>query len=412
MKVGVWLVGALGDVATTTVLGARALARGLAPSVGLVTARDLFADPALGLVALGDLVFGGHDVRDDSPADAARELAQKGVVPHRLAEDAALQEDLRAFGARVRPGVAFGGTRLVRRLESDASRERDRLAPAAALKALRADLRAFREANGLDRVVVVAVASTEPRCEVPLETLATEAAVRALIAEAGPDGRARGFEVPASLVYALAAFDEGCPYVNFTPSLGATPAGMDEAAVNARVPYMGNDGKTGQTLVRTALAPMFRERNLGVLSWSGFNILGNRDGAVLEEPGANAAKTQGKDRVLGAILGPSLGTSLTRIDYVPSLEDWKTAWDFIHFEGFLGTRMHLELTWRGADSALAAPLVLDLVRLIDLAARRGRSGQQHGLACFFKNPLGVDEQAFPAQCRMLEEWVEALKQAR
>lgn len=405
MKVGVWFVGALGDVATTTVLGARAIARGLAAPTGLVTARDLFR--GLDLVALDDLVFGGHDVREGDPVEAARDLAQKGVVPHRLAEDPELQADLRAFAARVRPGVAAGATRLVRRLESDAARERDRLAPAAALAALRADLRAFRAAERLDRIVVVAVASTEPRPELDDGALGSAQAVRALVAD-----ERRKDDVPASLLYALAAFDEGCAYVNFTPSLGASPVGMHAAALEAGVPHMGNDGKTGQTLVRTALAPMFRERNLDVLSWSGFNILGNRDGAVLDDPQANAAKTSGKDRVLGAILGEQLGSSLTRIDYVPSLEDWKTAWDFIHFQGFLGTRMHLELTWRGADSALAAPLVLDLARCLELAQRHGRSGLQTGLACFFKNPLGTDEQRLPAQERMLGEWVDGLRGGR
>lgn len=400
MKVGVWFIGALGDVATTTVLGARAIARGLSPTTGLVTARELFR--GLDLVATGDLVFGGHDVREGPPGETALDLADKGVVPHRLAHDPGVQEDLRAYGERVRPGVAFGATRYVRRLESEAARDRDRLQPAGALAALRADLRAFREANQLDRVVVVAVASTEPRPELPAEAVATEAKIRSLLADSS-----RGVEVPASLVYALAAFDEGCAYVNFTPSFGASAPGMHEAALRAGVPHMGNDGKTGQTLVRTALAPLFRERNLNVLSWSGFNILGNRDGAVLDDPAANAAKTTGKDRVLGSILGPQLGSSLTRIDYVPSLDDWKTAWDFIHFEGFLGTKMHLQLSWHGADSALAAPLVLDLVRLVELAHRQGKSGLQPGLACFFKNPLGVDEQSFPAQCAMLEAWVEA-----
>jgi myo-inositol-1-phosphate synthase len=400
MKVGVWFIGALGDVATTTVLGARAIARGLAPTTGLVSETL----QGLDLVALGDLVFGGHDVREASPVEAAKDLAEVGVVPHRLAEDAALQGDLAAFGERVRPGVTFGATRVVRRMESEASRERTRTTPAGALAGLRADLRAFREANQLDRVVVVAVASTEPLVELSTDALATEAGIRGLLAD--PD---RGADVPASLIYALAAFDEGCAYVNFTPSVGATPKGMQEAALRAGVPHMGNDGKTGQTLVRTTLAPMFRARNLNVLSWSGFNILGNRDGAVLEDPGANLAKTVGKDKVLSSILGPSLGTSLTRIDYVPSLQDWKTAWDFIHFEGFLGTKMCLELTWRGADSALAAPLVLDLVRLIELAARRKRAGLQAGLAPFFKAPLGVAEQAFPAQCELLARWVDELQ---
>lgn len=397
-RVGVWIIGALGDVATTTVLGARAIARGLADTTGLVTARAPLDD--LGLSDLDQLVFGGHDVRDGAPLEAARALAKVGVVPPELVMDDDLIADLAAYAARVKPGVVFGAGKVVQKLESKASRARREEGPAAALEAIRADLRAFRADEHLERVVVVALASTEPVSELPPE-LATLAGARAALAS--------GADLPASVVYALAAVAEGCPYINFTPSVGSSPAGVDALFTDAGVPHMGCDGKTGQTLIRTALAPMFRARNFNVLSWAGFNILGNRDGEVLDEPGANAAKTQGKDRVLGAILGDQLGTSLTRIDYVPSLQDWKTAWDHVHFEGFLGTRMQLELTWRGADSALAAPLVLDLVRLIDLAARQGRSGLQTGLACFFKTPQGVEEYSFPAQVAMLEAYAAELK---
>jgi len=400
VRVGIWIVGALGDVATTTVLGAHAIARGLAPPTGLVTARRPFLD--LDLAALGpdrcDLVFGGHDVREGSPQQAAWALADAGVVPGRLVE--ALKDDLAAYGARIRPGVAFGSSDLVQRLQSAAARARAAAGQADALAAILRDLEAFKESEGLERMVVVALASTEPRAEVPAALETADAVLAWLDAPAAP--------IPSSSLYALAAILAGAPYVNFTPSLGITPAGLQELALRRGVPHMGNDGKTGQTLIRTVLAPMFLARNFKVLSWSGFNILGNRDGEVLDEPAANAAKTEGKDSVLSRILGDQLGTSLTRIDYVPSLQDWKAAWDYIHFEGFLGTRMHLELTWRGADSALAAPLVIDLVRLIDLAARGGRKGPQTGLACFFNTPLGVTEYAFPAQMAMLHAYADEL----
>ena len=398
-RVGVWLIGGLGDVAVTAVLGAGALARGLAPTTGLVTARP--PCEGLDLVPLDGLVFGGHDVREGTPLESARALAEAGVVPAALIEP--LREHLLAYGQRLRPGVSFGAGALVRAQEGAAARARTADGPAAALEAIRADLRAFRAAERLERVVVVAVASTEPVGELPPAAESAEG-LRGLIA-AGHAG------LPASLLYALAAAEEGCPYVNFTPSVGASPAGVQALFAARGVPHMGQDGKTGQTLLRTALAPMFLARNLKVLSWAGFNILGNRDGAVLDEPGANAAKTVGKDQVLGAILGPELGSSLTRIDYVPSLGDWKTAWDHVHFQGFLGARMKMEVTWHGCDSALAAPLVLDLVRLIELAARRGRSGLQTGLASFFKTPLGTREQALPAQLRLFEEWVQGLRAA-
>jgi myo-inositol-1-phosphate synthase len=398
-KTGVWIIGALGDVATTTVLGAHAIASGSVPPTGLVTERAPFA--STDLVGLDRLVFGGHDIRSASPLTAARTLANSGVVPHSLLE--ACTPALEAYGDRIRPGVTFGGGKVIARLEGETSRERREAGPAKALEAIRSDLRAFREDNHLERVVVVALASTEPKSEVP-EELSTAAGTRKLIA-------ADDLRIPASTLYALAAFEEGCAYVNFTPSLGANPAGLHELANELGVPHMGCDGKTGQTLLRTVLAPMFLARNFKVLSWSGFNILGNRDGEVLDEPAANAAKSEGKDSVLTKILGDSLGTSLTRIDYVPSLQDWKTAWDFIHFEGFLGTRMHLEFTWKGADSALAAPLVLDLVRLMDRAAACGQSGLQTGLACFFKTPLGVEEYAFPQQMAMLETYATQLRAA-
>jgi myo-inositol-1-phosphate synthase len=371
------------------------VARGLAGTTGLVTATPPL--DRLGLVPPGELVFGGHDVREDSPVAAARALADAGVVPHALVGP--LEADLEAFGARVRPGVPRGASRIVHDFSSAAAKGLDRSA-AAVVEQVRADLRAFKQQEQLDRVVVVHLASTEPRPE-PAAELDDEAGVRALLTADDP-------RLPASTLYALAAIEERCAHVNFTPSLGATPRGVQALAERRGVPVMGNDGKTGQTLLRTALAPMFLARNLKVLSWSGFNILGNRDGAVLEDPGANAAKTTGKDKVLGSILGDSLGSSLTRIDFVPSLNDWKTAWDFIHFEGFLGTKMSLDLTWRGADSALAAPLVLDLVRLVDLAMRKGRSGVQAGLACFFKAPLGTDQQAFPEQMQMLHAWAAEL----
>ncbi|MBL4849952.1 MAG: inositol-3-phosphate synthase [Planctomycetes bacterium] len=395
-QVGVWIVGALGDVATTVVLGAAAIARDLAPTTGLVSE----APPLVGLptAPLSSLVFGGHDVRRGDPHTAAANLARAGVIPVSLLEPTA--DALAAYAGRIRPGVIFGAGEVVRGLESEGAAERRAAGPREALELLRADLAAFREAESLTRVVVVALASTEP-LSAALPELETLAGLQALIAADDP-------RVPASVLYAVAAFEEGCAYVNFTPSLGSTPAGVAELAIARGMPHMGRDGKTGQTLLRTALAPMFVARNFQVMSWAGFNILGNRDGEVLDEPGANAAKTTGKDKVLSAILGDRLGTSLTRIDYVPSLGDWKTAWDHVHFAGFLGTQMQLEMTWRGADSALAAPLVLDLVRLIELAQRRGRSGLQTGLASFFKTPEGVAAQALPEQLELLERFAAEL----
>jgi myo-inositol-1-phosphate synthase len=389
-RLGVWLVGALGDIATTTVVGAAAIGRGLAPTTGLLTAIPELA--GLDLVPLDRLVFGGHDVREASPLASARSLARESqLFPESLVDGT--REDLEAFGRRVRPGFSFGCGATVAGFESEASKARRTDGAAAALAAIRSDLKAFKEEAAVERLVLVHVASTEPTPH-ELPELANEEGARSLVEKNDP-------RLPASVLYALAAADEGVPYVNFTPSLGAAAPGLMATFERLKVCHAGRDGKTGETLVRSALAPMFLARNLKVLSWTGYNILGNRDGKVLEEPAANAAKTRNKGEVLQQILGDSLGTATTRIDYVPSIGDWKTAWDNVHFQGFLGAQGTMQFTWKASDSALAAPLVIDLVRLIDLAARRGMVGVVRGLACFFKNPTGVDEHSLHKQFEAL-----------
>jgi myo-inositol-1-phosphate synthase len=206
--------------------------------------------------------------------------------------------------------------------------------------------------------------------------------------------------------YAWAAISEGCPYINFTPNAGCDWGGIGALAAARQVPFYGDDGKTGETLLKTALAHLFAYRNLQVLSWEGVNLLGNNDGRALADPRNRAAKLGNKERVLTDILGYAPHAGVT-INYVPSLGDWKTAWDLIHFTGFLDVPMTMQFTWQGCDSILAAPLVLDLVRLADLAQRRGESGPMTHLAGFFKNPLGVREMDFHRQFEALLGYAEA-----
>jgi myo-inositol-1-phosphate synthase len=209
--------------------------------------------------------------------------------------------------------------------------------------------------------------------------------------------------LPPSAWYAFAAIEAGFPFVNFTPSAGAALPALIALAEQRRVPLSGQDGKTGETLVKSVLARMFAVRNLRVLSWVGHNILGNRDGLVLSDPATRASKLRTKDRVVGDILGYAPQTRTT-IEYVESVDDWKTAWDHVHFEGFLGVRMTMQFTWQGCDSALAAPLVLDLARLAALAQRRGEAGPLRHLAAFFKSPLGVTEHDLARQVAALEAY--------
>jgi myo-inositol-1-phosphate synthase len=391
-RLGLWLVGARGAVSTCVAYGLFGLQKGLLEPLGLVTARRELE--RLPLCDLERVVVAGHEVVRTGLGDAASELVRQRVLPPELVAGCAAEAA--AFDARIRAGVLDGpdvGTVGV-------SAESERLgaaSPREQIERLAADVEAFRGEHELERVVVVNLASTEAwRADQPEweDLAALDAALDA------------GRHQPASIVYAYAALAAGCAYVNFTPSRGASIPALRELARERRLPHCGNDAKTGETLLKTALAPMFVARNLRVLSWQGYNMLGNRDGEVLADPGHRQAKLRNKDEALRAILGDERVHSHVGIDYVPSLGDWKTAWDFVHFEGFLGARMSLQLTWQGCDSALAAPLVLDLFRLSELAARRGEAGVMRHVASFFKSPIEVDSHDFHEQYRCLLEYAQ------
>jgi len=213
--------------------------------------------------------------------------------------------------------------------------------------------------------------------------------------------------LPSSSLFAYAAFTAGCSYVDFTPSTGARLPALDALARRHAVPYAGHDGKTGETLVKSVLAPMFAMRNLRVRTWSDTNLLGGGDGANLADPAANAAKAGSKQRVLAETLGYQPQGS-SHIEYVDDIGDFKTAWDLITFSGFLGTSMRMEFSWHGCDSALAAPLVLDLARLTAAAAAAGRSGPLTDLAFFFKDPIGEVPHGLADQWAALVAFVRGL----
>ncbi|MFD1151762.1 inositol-3-phosphate synthase [Saccharothrix hoggarensis] len=374
---GLWLIGARGSVATTAIGGLVALRAGLAPPTGCVTERPELA--GVPLPGWDDLVVGGHDVVQTPLVKRAEALADSGVLPHRLL--GAVADGLTAADAEIRPGyhpVTHRGSQ------------------AEAARRLAADITAFRERHGLARVVVVNVSSTEPPAPATPEHDDLAALEEAL---ADP---ARSV-LPPSSVAAYAALSAGCPFVDFTPSTGVALPALDQLAHRQRLPYAGRDGKTGETLLRTVLAPMFTARALRVRSWSGTNLLGGGDGATLEDPAHADSKIASKARGLAALLGDDV-TAPLHIDNVPDLGERKTAWDHVSFEGFLGARMSLQLTWTGLDSSLAAPLVLDLARLVAAAHAAGEVGALGALAFFFKDPLGSDEHRFAEQTRELYRW--------
>ena len=390
-KVGVWIVGALGSIASTLLAGALAMRQGVADSRGMVTTTEPFA--RIGLADVGSMEFSGCDVRQGSLKNSVCEVltttgTMQGVDLHRF------EEDLARIERSIRPGTLRNCGQAIRALGSD---------PVDSCLSLREEIATiisyldeFRSDFDLDEVVVVNLASTEPMLQLDDFHQNLQAFESQL--DINGDGAVR-----AGTIYAYAAITCGCPYINFTPSNGALFPAMVQLAEAHGVPVMGNDGKTGETLIKSALAPMFTCRDLEVLSWEGFNILGNLDGRILDNPENRESKITTKDKVLPQILGYAPHTSV-HIDYVPSLSDQKTAWDFIHFRGFLGAKMSLQFVWQGYDSLLAAPLVLDLVRLADLAKMRGESGLMRHLACFFKDPLEVDEHGLYEQFQLLLEY--------
>ena len=374
-RMGLWLVGAHGSVATTAVVGLTALSAGLAEPTGLVTAGKPFAD--VPLPGPTDIVIGGHDVGGPRVREKARLLAESGMLPPRLVD--AIADRLGGVDAEIRalPPVSRGSQETEIELRA-------------------ADIREFRERNELERVVVIDVASTEP---LPVERpeFHNLQALRAAITETGNE------VLPSSSISALAAVDAGAAYACFTPSASLSIPSVRQWVSEASVPIAGQDGKTGETLLRTVLAPMFSARAMRVHSWAGTNLLGGGDGATLAEPMAVQSKLASKNRGLLSILGTEVATPL-HIDNVPDLGDVKTAWDHVHAEGFLGSRITLQTTWSAYDSMLAAPLVLDLARLLALAHVAGERGVVPELGFFFKDPWGSDVHAFATQSEQLLAW--------
>jgi myo-inositol-1-phosphate synthase len=391
-RVGLWLIGAFGGVGSTAALGLAALARGLTDTTALTTALPMFDGVEFDLFPA--FTVGGHDIRQSSFTQGVRELHQRANV-FDAATIAACEADLAAWSANVRPGSVLHAGATIANL-ADLPEAKKAEPPRDAIRRFQADLKDFRDRNKLEQVVVVNVASTEPPFALTDAHSTLAKLDAALTADKGP-------VLPASALYAYAAIDLGMPYVNFTPSLGAGVPALEQLAVARKVSVCGKDGKTGETMMKSVLAPMFAHRNLHILSWVGHNIFGNRDGIVLNDPENKASKVKSKDQLLSQIVGYKPQTLVT-IEYIESMDDWKTAWDHVHYRGFLGTKMILQFIWQGCDSLLAAPFVLDLARLSLLAQRRGESGVLKHVSVFFKSPMGVDEHHFFRQFAWLEEY--------
>ena len=388
-RLGVMVVG-LGAVGTTLVAGVHLIRKGVAKPIGSLTQmgtirlgkrtenRSPMIQDFVPLAKLDDIVFGGWDIFADTAYESAKHAA---VLSNEHIE--AVRDDLQAL----KPMKAVFYRNYVKRLDGpNVKTGKDKMDLAGQLQQ---DIARFKEENGCDRIVMIWCASTESFLEIGpqhRDLALFEAALKANDPLIAP-----------SMVYAYAAIKSGVPFVMGAPNLSAECPALTNFAIQQKVPVCGKDFKTGQTLMKTILAPGLKARMLGLNGWFSTNILGNRDGEVLEDPGSFKTKEESKLSVLNSILQPDKYpelygnfTHLVRINYYPPRGDNKEGWDNIDIFGWLGYPMQIKIDFLCRDSILAAPVALDLVLFSDLAQRAGMRGIQEWLSFYFKSPIHAE----------------------
>ena len=387
-RLGVAIVGVGGAVATTAIAGIEMIKAGSNSLAGLPLAdRD-----DAGLAAYRDITFGGWDLTEESLGTCA---LRHGVIGQAELSDGA--SSLNAMKA----WPAVGSTDFCANIDGGnkvaANGHRQ------AVELIRADMDRFRLEQGLKRLVMINLASTERLPDLKAQSLSSVEAF-----ERGLDSNDPA--ISPAMLYAYAAIGADTPYANFTPSVAADVAPLAELARQRKVPIGGKDGKTGQTMIKTVIAPALRKRALHVDGWFSTNILGNSDGKALDDPKSLESKLDTKKSVLNQILGYPVDDHIVMIHYYRPRGDDKEAWDNIDITGFLGQKMQLKLNFLCKDSVLAAPLVIEIARVLDLAQQRGQGGVQEQLGIFFKLPQTADgrdpEHGFNEQQLILEEWLD------
>ena len=388
-KLGIMIPG-MGAVATTFVAGVEAVRKGIASPVGSMTqmgtirlgkrtdGRSPKVKDFVPLAGLSDLVFTGWDIFEDDMYAAA---GTAGVL------ERSLLEQVKPFLSSITPRKAVFDKNYVKKLDGpNVKKGKNKMELA---EQLRQDIRDFKQSSGADRLVMIWCASTETFIQQSAVHQTAESFEKGLLAN--------DENIAPSMIYAYAAMQEGVPFANGAPNLTVDVPVMQELSRRNEAPICGKDYKTGQTLIKTILAPGFKARMIGLNGWFSTNILGNRDGEVLEDPGSFKTKEESKLSVLEHILQPELYPELyghichkVRINYYPPRGDNKEGWDNIDIFGWLGYPMQIKVDFLCRDSILAAPLVLDLVLFLDLAKRspalRG-IGIQEWLSFYFKSPM-------------------------
>jgi myo-inositol-1-phosphate synthase len=384
-KLGILLPG-LGAVATTMITGVFAVKKGIGLPIGSYTQmgsirlgkrtdnRNPKIKDFVPIAGLDDLVFGGWDIFEDNAYEAA---SNAGVIDQQLLDK--LKPELSA----IIPMKAVFDKKFVHNLNGSNVKSAPTKMDLA--EALMADIREFKAKNKCSRLVMVWCASTEIYLEISVVHQSLEAF------EAGL--RNNHPQIAPSMIYAYAAIKSGIPYANGAPNLSCDFPAMVELSKLTKAPIGGKDFKTGQTLMKTIIAPGLKARNLGVNGWFSTNILGNRDGEVLDDPESFKTKEVSKLGSLNNIFEPELNPELysdiyhkIRINYYPPRGDNKESWDNIDIFGWLGYKMQIKINFLCRDSILAAPIVLDLALFLDLAKRSGMYGIQEWLSFFWKSP--------------------------
>jgi myo-inositol-1-phosphate synthase len=386
-KLGVLIIGLNGAVSTTFLAGTLAVRKGLAKPIGSLTqlstirignrAENNFPliKEFIPLADLNDMVFGGWDIRNENCFDSA--LDSKVLKESDLLK---VKDELR----KIHPMPGVFEQRFVVRLKG--SYIKKGINKFDLMEQIRFDIQTFKQANKLERLVMIWCGSTE--IFLPIEDIFNDI-------ESFEEGmRNSNLNISPSMLYAYAAIAEGIPYINGAPNLSTDIPALTEFAKNQNVPIAGKDFKTGQTMIKTVIAPMLKARMLGLNGWFSTNILGNRDGEVLDDPSSFKTKEVSKLSVLNSILQPELYNDLyskfyhkVRIDYYPPRGDNKEGWDNIDLFGWLGYPMELKINFLCRDSILAAPIALDLIIFMDLAQRSNFSGIQEWLSFYFKSPM-------------------------
>jgi myo-inositol-1-phosphate synthase len=385
-KLGVLIPG-IGAVSTTFMAGIEAVKRGLGLPVGSLTqlatirlgkrtdGRSPMIKDFVPLAGIHDLVFGGWDIFEDTAYESA--VNAKVLEPSLLTQ---VKEPLSA----IKPMAAVFDPEYIRRINGPNVKKTGTKMDKA--NALMADIEEFRKSSGASRLVMIWCGSTEVFHK-PAEVHSTLAKFEEGLCKNDP-------EIAPSQIYAYAALKCGVPYANGAPNLTTDVPALLDLARERNIPICGKDFKTGQTFMKTLIAPGLKARMLGINGWFSTNILGNRDGEVLEDPGSFKTKEETKLSSLEQILQPKLYPDLyenlyhaVRINYYPPRGDSKEGWDNIDIFGWLGYPMQIKIDFLCRDSILAAPLVLDLVLFLDLAQRCGMRGIQEWLSFYFKAPM-------------------------